>query len=162
VSTIEITAVPRARADAALLELLDGRKISRSAAGKPQVIDADGSEAVHFNLSHSGGWALIAVADGPVGIDLERPRRFRNPTGLARRLCTPRELEQVRGGEDQEGLLRLWVRKEAVAKVDGAGLLMALGGLDVLDPVVGGQWLVHDLRPPAPGYVAAVAWRADR
>jgi 4'-phosphopantetheinyl transferase len=162
VSTIEVTAVPRAQADATLARLLGDRRVERDSGGKPRVLEGDGSELVHFNISHSGDWALIAVADAPVGVDLERPRRFRNPTGLARRLCTPRELDSVRGGEDQTGLLRLWVRKEAVAKADGSGLLMALGGLDVLDPIVGGEWVVHDLVPPTPGYVAAVAWRANR
>jgi hypothetical protein len=36
--------------------------------------------------------------------------------------------------------------------------------VDVLDPVVSARgliWLVHDLPEPAPGYLAAVSWRAD-
>jgi 4'-phosphopantetheinyl transferase len=163
VSPVSVSAVPRAEVEAELARLLGGRAVARDAHGKPQVVAVAGGPELHFNLSHSGEWALIAVCeDSPVGVDIERPRVFRNPLGLAQRLCSARELEHVRGGEDQAGLLRLWVRKEAVAKADGGGLLMALGELDVLDPIVRGEWMVQDLDAPAPGYVAAVAWRADR
>src|SRR5688572_28550058 len=41
--------------------------------GKPYLVE--GSD-VHFNLSHSGKWALIAVSEGAeVGVDLENVRR---------------------------------------------------------------------------------------
>jgi phosphopantetheinyl transferase len=162
VSPVSVTAVPRAEVEAELARLLGGREVARDANGKPVVVDGGGGE-LHFNVSHSGDWALIAISeDSPVGVDIERPRVFRNPAGLARRVCTARELEHVRGGEDQAELLRLWVRKEAVAKADGSGLLMALGELDVVERLVAGGWLVDDLPAPAPGYVAAVASRADR
>ena len=161
-SPVSVSAVPRAGVTAELARILAGRTVTRDHNGKPRVASIDGRD-LHFNVSHSGEWALIAVSDdSPVGVDIERPRVFRNPAGVARRLCSARELEHVRGGEDQAGLLRLWVRKEAVAKADGSGLLMALGELDVLDRLVAGEWLVDDLAAPAPGYVAAVAWRADR
>jgi len=142
--------------------MLGGRSVERDGNGKPQVV-ADGRGELHFNVSHSGEWGLIAVSvECAVGVDIERPRIFRNPAGLARRLCSARELEHVRGGEDQAALLRLWVRKEAVAKADGSGLVLALERFDVMEALVAGKWLVDDLVAPAPGYVAAVAWRADR
>lgn len=155
-SSLDVWILPAGQARTALARLLNHRELQRDANGKPFVAGGP-----HFNLSHSGELALIAICpDAPVGVDLEAPRRLRNPDGLARRMCTPRELAHVQSGGD---LLRLWVRKEAVAKAHGGGLTVALSGLDVLDPVVqadGHQWLVHDLPDPAPGYVAAVSWPA--
>jgi 4'-phosphopantetheinyl transferase len=162
VSALEVWVLPAGDAHAALARRLGGREIRRSGDGKPWVAGGP-----HFNLSHSGGLALIAVCeDGVVGVDLEAERRLRNPDGLARRMCSPRELERVNASSDlNAALLGLWVRKEAVAKAEGGGLATALSGIDVLDPLVsagGARWFVHDLPAPGPGYVAAVAWRADR
>ncbi len=158
---LEVWILDAAEAHAALAHALGGRTIERDTEGKPRVAGGP-----HFNLSHSGGLALIALcADAPVGVDLERVHALRNPSGLARRMCSERELAWAGGQDDLNlALLRLWVRKEALAKAEGGGIATALSGLDVLDPVVGARgatWWVHDLPDPAPGYLAAVSWRAD-
>jgi 4'-phosphopantetheinyl transferase len=105
--------------------------------------------------------ALVAVCRGgePVGVDLERRRALREPERLAARICSRRELASVDGGRDHAGLLRLWVRKEAVAKATGQGLSQVLNGIDVLDGPVAGGWRVLDLSA-APGYLGAVAFPA--
>jgi phosphopantetheinyl transferase len=159
---LEVWILPVAEAHAGLRRVLGCAEVHRSPGAKPW---AEGGP--HFNLSHSGELALIAVcADAPVGVDLEADRRLRNPPGLARRICTDRELAAVTASPDlNAALLRLWVRKEAVAKAEGGGLSTALSGIDVLDPLVdarGTSWCVHDLAPPGPGYVAAVAWHVGR
>jgi phosphopantetheinyl transferase len=157
---LEVWVLPAADVRAALSSIAAGAPIVRDHRGKPRI---DGGP--HVNLSHSGGLALLSVCDVAVGVDLEAPRVLRNPDGLARRICTPRELRWWAAQPDrQRALLTLWVRKEAVAKAEGGGLSTALGGLDVLDPVATAGdrlWLLHDLAPPAPGYLAAVAWAAD-
>ncbi len=160
-STLEVWILPAPDAHAALAGALGGRAVARAEGGKPWV-----PAGPHFNLSHSGDLALIALcADAPVGVDLERVHALRNPSGLARRMCSPRELAWADARDDLNlALLRLWVRKEAIAKAEGGGLATALSGVDVLDPVVsarGGTWCVHDLPDPAPGYLAAVSWRVD-
>jgi 4'-phosphopantetheinyl transferase len=112
------------------------------AGGKP--ILADG--ALEFNLSHSGRLALVAVSrDLQVGVDLEHPRSFRNEAGMAQRICTARELAHLASTTAAEELLRLWVRKEAVAKATGEGLALVLSRIDVLDRRVAGGWLCLDL-----------------
>ncbi len=160
-NALEVWILPVSDAHAGLASALGGREIKRAAEGKPWVAGGP-----HFNLSHSGDLALIALCpDAPVGVDLERIHALRNPDGLARRMCSQRELAWAQGhGDLDHALLRLWVRKEAVAKAEGGGIATALSGLDILDPLVragGASWFVHDLPEPAPGYLAAVSWRAD-
>lgn len=128
--------------------------------GKP--ILADG--ALEFNLSHSGELALLAVSrDLHVGVDVERPRSFRKEAGLAQRICSARELEHLTHAEQEDELLRLWVRKEAVVKATGEGLVHAINEIDVLDRQVAGGWLCLDLPLvgvtdiDGDGYRAAVA-----
>jgi 4'-phosphopantetheinyl transferase len=128
--------------------------------GKP--ILADG--ALEFNLSHSGDLALVAVSrDLQVGVDLEHPRSFRNAAGMAKRICTARELAHLARAGNEDELLRLWVRKEAVVKATGEGLVQAVNQIDVLEPKVAGGWTCLDLPVVgAPGasserYRAAVA-----
>jgi phosphopantetheinyl transferase len=59
-----------------------------------------------------------------------------------------------------EELLRLWVRKEAAAKVTGEGLRRVVDGLEVLTASALPGWRIVDL-VPAPCHVAAVVVRDD-
>jgi len=132
----------------------DTIEIDHTPLGKPHLA----ADPLHFNLSHSRDIALIAVsATAPVGIDLEHPRAFRSPDRLARRFCTARELASI---ENPEQLLRLWVRKEAVVKGIGDGLVRRLTEVDVLDDDLEDGWQCLDLPSPAPGFQAAVAINA--
>ena len=53
---------------------ISGYEIKRDDNGKPFV---DGHPEVHFNLSHSGDYAICAFSDRPVGADIERIREFK-------------------------------------------------------------------------------------
>jgi 4'-phosphopantetheinyl transferase len=131
--------------------------------GKPEL---EGTP-VHFNLSHSGAMAAVAVArDRPVGVDLELRRPLADLDALARRVCSARELHALRAlapAERPGAFLALWTRKEALAKRSGDGL-RALHR-DVALAEADGCRLValEDI----PGYAAAVAaegtdWRLIR
>ncbi len=95
----------------------------RGASGKPR-LRGGGS---HFNLSHSGSVALIAVcAHAPVGVDVEQGRRLGDLEGMARLVMSDLELAAFRrlpGPERGSAFLRLWTRKEAALKAEGSGLL---------------------------------------
>ncbi|MBV9659331.1 MAG: 4'-phosphopantetheinyl transferase superfamily protein [Verrucomicrobia bacterium] len=125
-----------------------------------------------FNVSHSGGWALFALAwNRAVGIDLEAGERLaaRHPAELARlaaRILSARELalwQTLPVTLRRAAFLRAWTRKEAYAKATGAGIFAALDRVEVaLDPAPSlsfpdGAWLLHDLPAPASGYAAALA-----
>jgi 4'-phosphopantetheinyl transferase len=82
--------------------------------------------ACHFNLSHSGGWWLLAVAGSSVGVDLEVAGRAVDAARLARRVFTPGEQAALRlAGDDAAAtaavFLDCWTRKEALLKALGTG-----------------------------------------
>lgn len=143
--------------------------ITYTGAGKP-VLDAPAT--VHFNVTHTDGLALIAVADRPVGIDVERVRGLDNPDGLVERFFSAAECEAYRTLATElrpHGFFRGWTCKEAVIKA--AGLSVAcLGDFDVeLHPLrpaallgarhpslLGTAWALSSWEPVA-GFAAAVA-----
>jgi 4'-phosphopantetheinyl transferase len=97
--------------------------------GKPRIVCADKSDKtcnLHFNLSHSGGLALAAIASGvEVGVDVEQVRAVSNIERLARRYFHAEEADEVLAAEgDQRDLLfmRCWTAKEAVVKAYGSGI----------------------------------------
>ena len=110
-----------------------------------------------FNLSHSGPVALFAVADFPVGVDVEAMRSVDD--GLAGLVFTDAEQAYYRGlpAEQREAaFFRGWTRKEALIKAVG-GSIAALQSITVLPDHCGaGDCRVQDLIAP-PGYTAAVA-----
>lgn len=98
--------------------------------GRPSLCE---SAAPHFNLSHTGGLAILAVCDDmPVGIDIERMRPIE--VEVARRYFSDAEvraLETLAGEAWLQGFYRCWTRKEAVIKALGLGLSMPLESFDV-------------------------------
>jgi len=74
---------------------------------------------LHFNLSHSGDLALIALATVPVGVDLERDAPA-DAQALAQIWFTPAEQARLARGDDD--FLSLWTAREAVLKAMGTGL----------------------------------------
>lgn len=114
-------------------------KLAARGTGRKPHLDPDAhpDSPLKFNLSHSGGWTLLALASGrEVGVDLERARAFREPLRFARRFLHPQEFAHLEGLPEAacgEGLRHLWVRKEAAAKATGYGLPLGLASFSVLD-----------------------------
>lgn len=76
----------------------------------------------HFNLSHSGTLALCALADRPVGVDIQVTRGSWRPSLIARS-CTPEEREWLASrGDRPEDFTQLWALKESAGKQSGYGL----------------------------------------
>jgi 4'-phosphopantetheinyl transferase len=133
--------------------------------GKPQL---PASTGLHFSLSHSGDVALCAVADAPVGVDVEAiPADARHLELLD--CLEPRERAVVASAPasaQPEAFTRCWVRKEAYLKGTGEGLgrepqsvRVGVGSrFDDPGPAAGelGGWQLVDLDAP-PGHAAAMA-----
>ena len=72
------------------------------------------------SLSHSGSFVAAAVADRPVGIDLQEKRMIRE--GVLRRWYSAAERDWIENGDTLERAVRLWTMKEAYAKLKGTGI----------------------------------------
>jgi 4'-phosphopantetheinyl transferase len=114
---------------------------------------------VEFSLSHGGGIVLIAVADEPVGVDVEPEPDGPIVAALSARLH-PREREllaRVDPSARPAEFARIWVRKEAHLKALGTGLADGLGTADCSEAPAG--WRIVDRRLDARHH-AAVAIRS--
>jgi 4'-phosphopantetheinyl transferase len=168
-----------------VLRMILGRYTRRSPArlrfrygphGKPALAPAEGTD-VHFNVSHSDGLALCAVARGcEIGVDVERLRELPRAERIAERFFSVPEtaaLKAVPAERRVEAFFTCWTRKEAYIKALGDGLAHPLDQFAVsLAPgepprlsAVGDangreveRWRLAVV-PPAPGYVAALAGR---
>lgn len=90
-----------------------------------------------FNLSHSGEYAVLAVSDYPVGVDIESCS-LRHIT-VAKSVYTSDEFQWM-NGKPEERFTLLWTMKEAVSKALGLGLKLPFGKFSVL-PLLRGEAL---------------------
>jgi 4'-phosphopantetheinyl transferase len=95
--------------------------------GKPYLTDGEG---VHFNLSHSGRWVVIAYGATPVGVDVQE-LRANGLEVIARRFFTADERTYAQ--RDAESFFRIWTGKESYIKYLGAGLKTPLNSFSVLE-----------------------------
>jgi len=90
---------------------------------------------LEFNLSHSGGCAVLAVTRGRrVGVDVERIQAERATLSVARRFFAPAEAAAVATAAPADRAMtffRCWTRKEAYVKARGEGLSLPLDRFEV-------------------------------
>ena len=76
----------------------------------------------HFSISHTPRHAFCVLALGPVGVDAEELDR-KISLKLADKVLSPGERTRFDAAADKRlALLKLWVLKEAAAKLSGEGL----------------------------------------
>lgn len=142
---------------------------------KPCVAWPPAGKALRFNVSHAGGFAVIALSRHHiVGVDVEQVRADLDFAQVAERLFSPREraeLADVAPPMRPGAFFNVWTRKEAYIKARGLGLSLPLDSFDVAaapaaadvlvatrpDSDDAARWSVQALSAP-PGYVAAVAY----
>ena len=137
--------------------------------GKPALAREGIVPDIRFNLSHSNGFAILAVASGfEVGVDVEWAQAGSNEDGIAEQFFSPNEIFAIHQAPSvvrRELFYRLWTSKEAYLKARGAGLSICLNSFDVSPVahnsrcVIGegfSRWYITALTP-RPGYVAAIA-----
>lgn len=102
--------------------------LERSGDGKPFFTQ---SSLCHFNLSHSEPYALCALDDAPVGVDIQVVRnRWRE--GLPKRVCSETELAWLDAQSDRwRAFALLWALKEAKVKYTGTGLRVGIREISV-------------------------------
>ncbi|NYT82346.1 4'-phosphopantetheinyl transferase superfamily protein [Alcaligenaceae bacterium] len=163
----------------AALRLLLGQCLDRApealafdygAYGKP-VLKEGGR--LHFNIAHSGGYALLALADGvDVGADIEQCRLTSDMDALAAMVFSACEHEAWLSLAPQarmRAFFESWTAKEAVVKAVGRGLGLGLPEVELGAPMEGapddefrmkaaglGECRVFRVQAPE-GYAAALA-----
>jgi 4'-phosphopantetheinyl transferase len=129
-----------------------GGKPALAGRGPEEPASGATTAALSFNLSHSGGLALVAVAPGgiEIGVDVERLRPRRDLVRLAARRLPEDAATAVAAASDSDRervFYAAWTRHEARAKCTGTGLSGPPPG-----PEVTALALEID-----PGYAAAIA-----
>jgi 4'-phosphopantetheinyl transferase len=165
----------------ATLRALLGRELGLPPAAVPLTADAYGKPRLaselgarlSFNLSHTVGRALYALAEGPeLGVDAEAIRPLAEMEALARDVFSREELLEWSSLADEErtsGFFSGWTRKEAFVKALGRGLDYPLAAFAVTlapasqprllrlraDAGASDDWRLLAFSPE-PGYLAAV------
>ena len=97
-----------------------------NAYGKPHLANSVPHLDIQFNLSHTQGMAVLALAmNREVGIDVEHLDRQETNTDIAERFFAPEEVTELIGQpQDQQPVrfLEYWTLKESYIKAIGMGL----------------------------------------
>jgi 4'-phosphopantetheinyl transferase len=103
--------------------------------GKPALVLPVNQTVLHFNLSHSHGYALVALTRlCEIGVDIEYMRANVEYAELATHCFSRRENVAFGALPEErkaEGFFNAWTRKEAYIKARGMGLSLPLDQFDV-------------------------------
>ena len=128
-------------------------QLVRSERGKPMLVGEHADSPLRFNVSHSGDWLAIAIAEGvDVGIDIEIERRLPRARLLARRFLSKDEADWLVDLDEpfrSRQFLQQWTARESLVKARGCGLAGCLGEMSL------------DWQPPAIRHLPA-DWRDSR
>lgn len=124
--------------------------VERDAHGKPSL---SAHPEWNFSVSHSGLWSVCALAETPVGVDVEKIRPMR-VLEIAKRYFTEKETTLLSALDEPErttAFFRLWTAKESVLKAKGTGLSGGLSSVpigygDVLQAPA--PWLLREYSLP--------------
>ncbi len=150
--------------------------IRRGVRGRPELVDP--GRGIDFNVSHTRGVALIAIARGlpdgtRVGVDIEHADRAVGADRLAPKFLTLREqatLAALGPVERRQRFLRHWTCKEAMSKATGDGIAAPFRRLDVEiadsprlrdgpPPYLPERWSLHDAGMPLEWLATVALWR---
>ncbi len=130
--------------------------------GRPELAQAP-EQPLWFNLSHTAGMVVCALAHAPVGIDVEGTQGDRDWHGIASRFFHPNELawiERAPTSARQTRFTTVWTLKEAVVKAAGRGLTIPFSSFAVdpdrfhppvrtNDPDLAGEWWLEKRAYPS-------------
>lgn len=144
-------------------------RLHRTARGRPRLAPAPGADAgaapgpagLDFNLSHSGGLALIAVTrTGTVGVDLELVRTDLDHRAMAARFLDPADARLIAAlppAAGRHAFFTRWTWREAYAKAADVPVPRRLStGAQDPTTITVGRWKLSNL-PLDKGYCATVA-----
>lgn len=93
-----------------------------------------GSTHLHYNVSHSGDYVLIAVSPSPVGVDVELPDAKIDPDEIMQVSYSKPEIDHVHQSANRlQAFYTLWTRKEALLKATAKGIDNTLKFIPCID-----------------------------
>lgn len=145
------------------MELYSGRRPMRAALIRPEYAKPYICGFPEFSVSHSGSIWAVAIAEAPVGLDIQkkRPSDWRS---VAKRFFNAEETAFVaENGED--AFFEVWAAKEAYVKYLGTGIDGDFSGFSTVERgrfmrEVNGASLVFPRADALSGYSAAVCGAA--
>ena len=88
--------------------------------GKPYFKD----NPIFFNVSHSGKYAVLAVSDKEIGVDIQK---ITYKAKIINKICNENEKKLIKNAND---FTKIWVKKESFVKMVGQGLSYGLINAD--------------------------------
>ena len=149
--------------------------IRRGVRGRPEL--TDGSSRIDFNVSHTRGVALMAIAcDVPpttrIGVDIEHTEREVGVDMLQKKFLSPLERERIAAlspDARRRQFLHYWTCKEAMSKATGDGIVAPFGQLEVEltdpprlragpPPYTPDDWSLYPAAVPAEWFATIAVW----
>lgn len=149
-------------------------KIEKTPDGKPYYADRQG---LFLSLSHSGEYAVCAVSDAPIGVDIQKHQNVKY--NVWKRISCPgekaafsfRKKQPVKKDylheEELADFYRLWTAKEACVKYTGTGLSKDFRELfsdfekgEIRDIVTKESWQIYSAKGPE-GYSLSACTRKN-
>jgi 4'-phosphopantetheinyl transferase len=129
---------------------------STNAHGKPEIAGPAGAPPLAFNLSHTRGLGVVAVAlNRAIGVDAENIERREVGMELAERYFAANEvahLRQLEAIQRKNAFFDFWTLKEAYIKARGLGLALPLDAF---------SFHLEDGLPPRITFTERITDRAD-
>ncbi|WP_111307978.1 4'-phosphopantetheinyl transferase family protein [Confluentibacter sediminis] len=120
-----------------------------------------------FNISHSGDFALISIANRSIGIDIEQITENYDLVNSLLHIYSDKETSFIQNATNKNhAFYSLWTRKEAFVKALGKGIdddfskFPSLNGAHVIDSSLTGSeksWQIHGFEIDD-NYIGAVAY----
>ena len=101
-------------------------QLTQNEHGKPALLNSQ----THFNISHSGDYAVLAVSNREIGVDIEQITP--PPPAVTKRVFTPAEQEWLKNEGTDEAFFYLWTAKESLMKATGKGFALPPESFNVL------------------------------
>ena len=101
---------------------------------KPYIKSTDKTD-LHYNISHSGDWILLAIANSEIGADTEQVNPAYHYHEVLQDNFSRDEINYIEQGISAERFFMLWTRKEALTKATGKGLDEYLKLIPCLDGI---------------------------
>jgi 4'-phosphopantetheinyl transferase len=103
-------------------------------ADKKPLLNKNSGEDLHFNISHSGDFVLIAISNSEVGVDIEKINPDFSYKEILKSNFSKEEIDFIQHSVHPiESFYLLWTRKESLVKATSKGLSENLNLISVLD-----------------------------